>query len=141
MVATKAKAKTEARSRGMSAAQIQVLALTEGATAVLAVLRDGRASAATARKAAESLTASPKVARVILAAADEVAPQGEGRGRTPPVVGEQRVYRAQALSDEGDAWVRVPVSTLGAERGQGVLVSFLDGRIVLAVSGDDSAEF
>lgn len=127
--ATKAK-----RVRGISTAAAQVLALTAGKAGVVAALERGDVTAATVRKAAAEMreAGQEKPAGVLDAAADQVAPKSDRRGRSMPEVGEQRVYRAQATDDDGaDAWIRVPVVLLGAGRGDGVLVTFRDGEISL----------
>ena len=43
----------------------------------------------------------------------------EGRGRTNPVVGESRTYKAQKL-EKGDCFLRLPLGALNVEKGQGV---------------------
>lgn len=55
------------------------------------------------------------------------------RGRPAARVGEARTYKAQQVGD-GDAFVRLPVSLLGAAKGQGVRVEFGQGviRVTLA---------
>ncbi len=55
---------------------------------------------------------------------------GGGRGRSTPMNGESRVYKAQKLG-RAPAFIRVPVATLGAGRGDRVNVSFVEGAITL----------
>lgn len=58
--------------------------------------------------------------------------QGGGRGRAAPTVGSSRSYKAQQIKD-GGPFLRLPLDTLGAQKGQGVDVNFEDGRIVVTL--------
>lgn len=51
-----------------------------------------------------------------------------GRGRGIPQEGNTRSYKAQQLG-EADPFIRLPVSALGAKKGQAVTVSFRSGVI------------
>jgi hypothetical protein len=53
-----------------------------------------------------------------------------GRGKAPPSAGEKRRYRVQHL-EEGAPFLRLPMSSLGCQKGDEVVASFEDGRIVV----------
>lgn len=67
---------------------------------------------------------------------------GGGRGRTSPQVGETRPYKAQVLAKkdadgnvigEQEPFLRLPLGSLGVERGGSVQASFQDGQIVITL--------
>lgn len=63
----------------------------------------------------------------------ETFPQGTGeRGRPAPREGEVREYSVQAVNT-GDAFIRLPVSMIGAEKGAKVRVSFSKDRLIVTV--------
>ena len=53
------------------------------------------------------------------------------KGRKPAKIGEARSYRVQQLGDDGDLFIRLPLSTLGVSKGDKVECSFQDGKIVV----------
>lgn len=54
-------------------------------------------------------------------------------GRQPVKVGDFRDYSVQQQGDEGDLFVRIPLGTMGVERGQKVRASFEDGRVIVSL--------
>lgn len=57
---------------------------------------------------------------------------GEGRGRTRLSVGDQRLYKAQKLKDDGELFIRLPVSSLVANKGDKVIVK-VENNVVTVV--------
>ncbi len=55
---------------------------------------------------------------------------GAGRGRPAPVLGASRIYKAQRVGETG-AFIRLPVELLGCTKGEGVKVSFENGRMIV----------
>lgn len=49
---------------------------------------------------------------------------GTGRGAMSLANAGSKVYKAQQVGDDGDVWIRVPVSALGAAKGDRLEVSF-----------------
>jgi hypothetical protein len=65
-----------------------------------------------------------------------------GRGRPAPKVGSSRIYKAQKAPNTGP-FIRLPLETIGCDKGQSVRVEFESDRIVvvlLSSSKEDSAE-
>jgi len=56
---------------------------------------------------------------------------GEGRGRSGPEVGEDHFYKAQQAADGGAPYVRMPLDTLGVDKGGFVKASFRKGSTTL----------
>lgn len=54
------------------------------------------------------------------------------KGRKPARIGDTRAYLAQEVN--GDVFMRLPLSTMGVEKGQKLNVSFRDGSIVVTVA-------
>lgn len=52
-------------------------------------------------------------------------------GRAPVKIGMERLYSVQQQGDEGDLFVRIPVSPLDVQRGMKVRVRFEENRIVV----------
>lgn len=67
-----------------------------------------------------------------------VPSQGGGRGRSAPTVGTSRAYKAQQIKD-GGPFLRLPLDTLGAEKGQSIGVHFEEGRIVVDLNVESIA--
>lgn len=55
------------------------------------------------------------------------------KGRKPVGVGESRTYSVQQIGEDGDEFVRLPVSLLGVGKGQKVSALFADGQIIVTV--------
>jgi hypothetical protein len=82
-------------------------------------------ASATFDKAVELVSADPAKASALAALGDELHPAGTGeRGRPAPMLGASRKYRAQQVGDDGDVFIRLPVSLLGLQKGQDVTVTF-----------------
>ena len=54
-------------------------------------------------------------------------------GRRPVSVGDSREYTVQQQGEDGDLFVRIPVNTLGVQRGQKILASFAENKIMIDV--------
>lgn len=55
------------------------------------------------------------------------------KGRKAVQIGESRSYSAQMIGEDGDVFVRLPVSLLGAVKGNKVSAKFEDGKIVVTL--------
>ena len=53
------------------------------------------------------------------------------KGRKPVAIGESRTYSVQQIGDDGDEFVRLPVSLLGLSKGSKVSALFADGQIIV----------
>ncbi len=56
------------------------------------------------------------------------------RGRKPAQVGETRNFKAQQVGDDGDVFLRLNLSTLGAVKGQLISAKFMDGQIKVTIA-------
>jgi hypothetical protein len=54
-----------------------------------------------------------------------------GRGRPAPTVGNERIYKAQRLKEEGSPFIRLPVDLLGCRKGSPVKVIFEENRFIV----------
>lgn len=54
-------------------------------------------------------------------------------GRRPVKIGDSREYTVQQQGEEGDLFVRIPLNTLGVQRGQKILASFAENQIKIDV--------
>lgn len=123
-----------ARKVRVTAQQVAFLALTEGVSAVQALhAKPGcEIAPATFDAAVDLLASQPETAAALAGMRGDLfgddAP-GE-RGRPAARVGESRSYKVQQVGD-GDAFVRLPVSLLGAVKGATVTVTFGNGVITV----------
>lgn len=56
------------------------------------------------------------------------------KGRKPVAIGESRTYSVQQIGDDGDEFVRLPVSLLGLAKGSKVSALFADGQIIVTAA-------
>ena len=127
--AAKKKAAPAPRKR-LSYKDIQISYLADGIGAVEKLLNSGKVSRAAVRKALEALRQQGAAAATL----DDFvkANLGEGRrGRTAPLVGTERTYRAQKL-ETGSPFVRLPLDALGVKKGGVVTVRFERDRIIVS---------
>jgi hypothetical protein len=54
---------------------------------------------------------------------------GNGRGACSLELAGTKVYKAQQVGEDGDVWIRVPVSALGAIKGDRLVVAVKDHKI------------
>ncbi len=128
----KASKKTKGTPRAtkrLSYKDLQIVYLSDGVGAVEKLLKDGKVSRAAVRKALEALREQGAAAATL----DDFvkANIGQGRrGRTAPLVGTDRTYRAQKLST-GSPFLRLPLEALGVKKGGLVTVKFDRDRLVI----------
>lgn len=79
---------------------------------------------------------------------------GDSRGKTPPAIGETRVYKVQRVAkpkkrdQDGNAidaglsgpFVRLPLDSLSLDRGDTIRVKFSDGVITVAPNDSDAED-
>lgn len=71
-------------------------------------------------------------ASVLAGLSADLFPDSHGvRGRTPPSVGSARAYKVQ-IDGNGETFLKVPVRTMGAARGEALTVTFQEGKITLS---------
>jgi hypothetical protein len=116
-----------ARKVRVTAQHVAFLALTEGTDAVSALhAKPGcEIAPATFDAAVGLLAAQPETAAALSGMrADLFGDDAPGeRGRPAAKVGESRTYKVQQVND-GDPFIRLPVSLLGAVKGGSVTVTF-----------------
>ena len=126
---TKKKAATKTGKR-LSYKDVQIAYLADGVSAVEKLLNDGRTSRAAIRKALDALRQQGAAAATLDDFVKTHLGQGGRRGRTAPLVGTDRTYRAQKL-DTGSPFVRLPLEALGVKKGGLVTVRIERDRIVV----------
>lgn len=116
--------------------QVAFLMLTEGANGVrnLHAKPGHEIAAATFDGALDLLSSQTEARSSLLSLRDELIGDSEPgeRGRPAAKVGESRSYKVQQVND-GDPFIRLPVSLLGAVKGGSVTVTF--GRDGITVKG------
>ena len=127
--ATKKKAAPKAVKR-LSYKDIQIHYLADGVSAVEKLLNEGRASRAAIRKALDALRQQGAAAATLDDFVKTHIGQGR-RGRTAPLVGTDRTYRAQKLAT-GSPFVRLPLEAIGVKKGGLVTVLFERDRIIVS---------
>lgn len=108
---------------------IQIAYLVEDISGVEKLIKDRKNPGPLLRKALKGLVKAGKptasLEKYIL------ANHGTGtRGRSIPVPGQERVYRAQKLA-AGTAFLRLPLAPLGTSKGGRVRVLFEDDKIIV----------
>jgi len=110
---------------------IQLAFLLEGIKAVERLWATGNVSKATLRRALKKLhDAGENVAELERWVSDSIGPIG--RGRAAPQSGETRSYKAQQIKD-GGPFLRLPLDSLGIQKGRVLRVTFEDDRIVVSL--------
>ena len=116
-----------ARKVRVTAQTVAFLALTEGADAVAALhAKPGcEIAPATFDAAVDLLASQPETAAALVGMrADLFGDDAPGeRGRPAAKLGDSRAYKVQQVGD-GDPFIRLPVSLLGAVKGGSVTVTF-----------------
>jgi hypothetical protein len=84
-----------------------------------------------ATKACVQLASMGAPAPELEALARSLAPAnaGNGRGACSLELAGTKVYKAQQVGEDGDVWIRVPVSALGAIKGDRLVVVLKDHKI------------
>lgn len=129
-------AKASKKSKGsprsgkrLSYKDIQIAYLSDGVAAVERLLKDGKASRAAVRKALDALRQQGAAAATLDDFVKTHIGQGR-RGRSAPLVGTDRTYRAQKLAT-GSPFLRLPLEALGVKKGGLVTVRFERDRVIV----------
>lgn len=128
----KAAKKTKGSPRAgkrLSYKDLQIAYLSDGVNAVDKLMKEGKVSKGAVRKALDALRQQGAAAANL----DDFVKThiGEGRrGRSAPLVGSDRTYRAQKLNT-GSPFLRLPLEALGVKKGGLVTVRFERDRIVV----------
>ena len=129
-------AKASKKSKGtprsgkrLSYKDIQISYLSDGVAAVERLLKDGKASRGAVRKALDALRQQGAAAATLDDFVKTHIGQGR-RGRSAPLVGTDRTYRAQKLAT-GSPFLRLPLEALGVKKGGLVTVRFERDRIIV----------
>ena len=108
---------------------VQLTYLLNGTEAVAQQWQSGNVSRSTLRRAVSKLQQSSEdTSDLEKWVTQTLGPSG--RGRAAPRVGETRSYKAQQIK-AGSPFLRLPLDSLGATKGQDVQVEFKDGQIVV----------
>lgn len=126
---TKKKA-TAKNGKRLSYKDVQIAYLADGVSAVEKLLNDERTSRAAVRKALDALRQQGAAAATLDDFVKSHLGQGGRRGRTAPLIGTDRTYRAQKL-ETGSPFVRLPLEALGVKKGGLVTVRFERDRIIV----------
>ena len=110
---------------------MQIAYLADGVSAVEKLLREGKTSRAAIRKALEALRQQGAAAATLDDFVKTQIGTSSRRGRSAPLVGSDRTYRAQKL-ETGSAFVRLPLDALGVKKGGLVTVRFERDRIIVS---------
>ena len=109
---------------------VQIAYLMDGVNAVDVLVKDGRASRTTVRRALVDLKAGGRDVNELESwVVNHIG--APGRGRSAPVVGEKRAYKAQQVKT-GGPFLRLPLDVLGVEKGTVVDVTFDEDKIVVS---------
>jgi hypothetical protein len=130
MARTTKKKATAKTSKRLSYKDVQIAYLADGVSAVEKLLNEGRTSRAAVRKALEALRQQGAAAATLDDFVKSHLGQGGRRGRTAPLIGTDRTYRAQKL-ETGSPFVRLPLEALGVKKGGLVTVRFERDRIIV----------
>lgn len=124
------------RKSRVTGKDVAFLMLTDGISAVAAKHAKDGIAPATADNAIDLLGARPDLAATLQAWRDSTFQASDGaRGRPAVKVGESRAYRAQQVGDDGDVFIRLPLSLLGAKKGDPVSCTFNADRTVTVTLG------
>lgn len=112
---------------------IQVAYLVNGISGVEDLTASNVPAKATLQAAVDSLDNLGQDTEDLVDFMDTLHPSnGDGqRGRSAPKNGDTRTYKAQSVNG-GSCFLRLPLDTLNAIKGQSITVSFEDGRVVVS---------
>jgi len=123
--------KTKAKKTSLTYKDVIIMFLAEGLSLVEKNVEIGRVTVNAVRRAAKDLQASfPERAETLSAFAEKVRPVHTGRGRSQPVPGDERDYKAQKLG-KNEPFLRLPLSVLDVKKGQLITVRFAADRLVV----------
>ena len=108
---------------------IQIAYLIEGVDGVKRLTSERRNVAPLLRRAERELRSAGRKTETLSKYITENFGTGT-RGRSVPVQGQERIYRAQKLN-MGGAFLRLPLGPLGTEKGGRVKVKFEENKIIV----------
>mgnify|MGYP005656841609 CR=1 FL=1 len=112
---------------------LQVAFLVNGIDGVRAMTADSVPAKATLQAAIDSLENLGQEVAPLVAFMETLHPASDGsRGRSAPQNGETRTYKAQVVKD-GSPFLRLPLDTLKAMKGEDITVAFENGKIVVTL--------
>ncbi len=112
---------------------LQVAFLVNGIEGVQAMTSDNVPAKATLQAAIDSLENLGQEVAPLIAFMDTLHPAGDGsRGRSAPQNGDTRTYKAQVVKD-GAPFLRLPLDTLKAMKGENITVAFEHNKIVVCL--------
>lgn len=114
----------------LSFKDVQIRFLMDGVAGVSDAYEDGDASKATVRRALRELKSTGRDVEGLERWVVERF-GSTGRGRSSPLPGETRSYKAQQIST-GGPFLRLPLDVLGVRKGTAVRVHFNDNEIVVS---------
>ena len=130
-VATKKK-REKREKRNVSFKDVQIAYLMGGVGEIERLVKDGRVSKPSIRRALTELAASGRNVEPLERWVDEqFGAAGSGRGRTAASAGDSRTYKAQQIGS-GGAFLRLPLEVLGVKKGGTVRVRFERDSIVVS---------
>ena len=112
---------------------LQVAFLVNGIEGVQAMTADNVPAKATLQAAIDSLENLGQEVAPLVAFMETLHPASDGsRGRSAPQNGETRTYKGQVVKD-GSPFLRLPLDTLKAMKGEDITVAFENGKIVVTL--------
>ena len=120
--------KREKRST-VSFKDVQIAYLMNGVSAIEGLMKGGRVSKPTVRRALQQLEASGRNVEPLERWVTENL-GGSGRGRSPPTSGDTRSYKAQQVKT-GGPFLRLPLDVLGVKKAGEIRVRFESGQIIV----------
>ncbi len=121
--------KTEIKRVLVSFKDIQIAYLIEGVEGVKHLTAGRKNVAPLLRRAEQELSLAGRKTNSFVKYITENFGTG-ARGRSVPVSGQEKIYRAQKL-ELGGAFLRLPLGPLGTQKGDHVCVKFEDNKIII----------
>ena len=112
---------------------IQVAFLVNGVNGVSDMVAENVPAKATLQAAVDALENLGQDVSLLIAFMETLHPAGDGtRGRSAPQNGDVRTYKAQVVKD-GGPFLRLPLDTLNAMKGENMTVAFEHGKIIVTL--------
>ena len=127
----KTKTSKQTKVGRLSYKDVEVAFFAHGVDAVKALIENKKVTVTMAQRAVDDLTKiAPNSVGPLKAFLEAFAPAKPTRqGRDAPTVGTERDYSTQNLGQ--GSFMRLPLETLGALKGEKVTVRFEDGRLIV----------
>lgn len=136
-----------ARKSRVTSKDVAILLMTDGMQAVRDLHAENGIAPGTIDSAIELLKGKPDLASALQGFRDATFKPSEGqRGRPGVTIGGTRAYKAQQVGENGDRFIRLPVSLLGAVKEQKVFCTFNADKTItvsltpVAGAEDDNAD-